>query len=335
MKYKSVVQTKIGSPEVLQVMENDLREPAAGEARIKILATTVGGTDLAYRTRATALTPHVPFVPGYEIVGVIDALGSGVKNFTVGDRVAALIGHGGYAEYINLAQQHLVPVPSSLDVATAVTLVLNYVTAYQILHREAKVKSGQQVLVIGASGGVGLALLELGRLAGLKMYGTASPSKHGLITSLGATPIDYHDPNWVEVIRKAVPEGFDSAFDGVGGNYYFDRCFGLLREGGKLVEYAIARGGWGGLLGGLAKIAWLNLLPNGRGVSFYGITAVYSTNKKPFMEDLPILFKMLADGQIKPVIAEKLPLLDAARGQILLESGKVSGNIVLLAPELL
>jgi NADPH:quinone reductase-like Zn-dependent oxidoreductase len=333
VKYKSVVVTKNGPPDVLKIVENDLREPAAGEARIKVLATSVGGTDLAYRSGVSPLAPRIPFVPGYEILGVIDALGAGVTNFAVGDRVAALTGHGGYAETIYLAKEHLVPVPPALDVAEAVTLILNYVTAYQMLHRVAKVKSGQRVLVVGASGGVGISLLELGRLAGLKMYGTASASKHGLLTGFGAIPIDYHTQDLVEVIRQAEPAGLDFVFDGVGGDY-FDRGFGLLRKGGKLVEYAIARG-WSGLLFGLAKIALWNLLPNGRSVTFYGISALYATDKRPFMEDLSVLFKMLADGQIKPVIAEKLPLLDAARGHALLESGKVSGNIVLLAPELL
>jgi NADPH:quinone reductase-like Zn-dependent oxidoreductase len=333
MKYKSVVVTKYGSPDVLQVAENELREPAAGEARIKVLATSVGGTDLVYRIGASPLAPRIPFVPGYEILGAIDALGAGVTNFAIGDRVAALTGHGGYAEYITLAKDRLVPVPSSLEAAEAVTLILNYATAYQMLHRVAKVKSGQRILVIGASGGVGISLLELGRLAGLKMYGTASASKQSLLTSFGATPVDYHNPDWAEFIRQVEPGGLDFVFDGVGGDY-FDQGFGLLRKGGKLVEYAIARG-WGGMLFGLGKIALWNLLPNGRSVTFYGISALYATNKKPFMEDLPLLFNMLANGKIKPLIAEKLPLLDAAHGHALLESGKVSGNIVLLAPELL
>ncbi|HVP20773.1 MAG TPA: medium chain dehydrogenase/reductase family protein [Anaerolineaceae bacterium] len=333
MKYKSVVVTQKGAPDVLKIVENDLREPAAGEARIKVLATSVGGTDIAYRNGTSPLAPKIPFVPGYEILGIVDALGAGVANIAVGDRVAALTGHGGNSEYIYLAKEHLVPVPPSLDAAEAVILVLNYVTAYQMLHRIAKVKAGDKVLVVGASGGVGTALLELGKLANLKMYGTASTSKHSLLTRYGAIPIDYHSQDFVQAIRQAEPAGLDFVFDGVGGDY-FERSFGLLRKGGKLVEFAIARG-WSGLVFGLARIALLNLLPNGKSVAFYGISAVYASNKRPFMEDLPLLFKMLSEGQIKPVIAEKLPFLETARGHALLENGKVSGNIVLLAPELI
>jgi len=333
MKYNSVVVTKKGGPDVLQVVENELRQPAASEARIKVLATSIGGTDLAYRSGISPLAPRIPFVLGYEIVGAVDALGEGVTGFSVGDRVAALIGHGAYAEYINLPQEHLVPVPPTLDPAEATTLVLNYATAYQILQRVAKVKRGQSMLVIGASGGVGLALLELGRLAGLKMYGTASGSKHAVIRQFGATPVDYHTPDWPAEIRKAEPGGLDFVIDGVGGEY-FDLGFGLLRKGGKLVEYGIAHG-WSGLVGGLLKIALWNLLPNGRSVTFFGISAQYATDKKPFKEDLATLFKMLGDGQIKPLIAQKLPLLDAAKGHTLNESGKVCGNVVLMSPDLL
>ena len=192
MKYKSITVTKRGSPEVLQIVENDLRPPAAGEARIRVLATGVGRTDINYRYGYSPFSPRVPFVPGYEIMGVVDAVGERVTQVVVGDRVAALTGHGGYSEVIYLGQEHLVPVPQSLDPAEVVTVILNYVSAYQMLHRVAKVRAGDKTLMIGASGGVGTALLQLGRLAGLKMFGTASLSKHHVLTELGAIPIDYH-----------------------------------------------------------------------------------------------------------------------------------------------
>jgi NADPH:quinone reductase-like Zn-dependent oxidoreductase len=110
MKYKSVIVTRKGSSEVLKIIENDLRTPAAGETRIKILATCVGRTDIGYRNGDLSFAPKIPFVPGYEILGVIDAVGEGVTNVDVGDRVAALIGHGGYSEYVYLGKEHLVQV---------------------------------------------------------------------------------------------------------------------------------------------------------------------------------------------------------------------------------
>jgi NADPH:quinone reductase-like Zn-dependent oxidoreductase len=331
MKYKSVVVTRRGSPEVFKIVENDLRAPSAGEVRIKVLATCVGRTDVSYRY-GNAFAPKIPFVPGYEIVGVVDATGEGVITVTVGDRVAALIGHGGYAEYIFLGQEHLVHVPATLDPAEVATLVLNYVTAYQMLHRTAKVKAGDRVLIIGASGGVGTALLQLGKLAGLRMYGIASRSKHNVLTELGAIPIDYHTQDFVDVIRQAEPNGLDCVFDGMGGDTS-ERGFAVLGRGGKLVGYVPSPGFWALLLG-LAKIALLNLLPNGKSVAFYGISELYRRDKRPFMDDLAALFKLLEAGQIKPIIAAKFPILEAAQANTLLESGSVVGNVVLVSPEL-
>ena len=326
MKYKSVVVTRKGGPEVLQVVENDLRLPTANEVRIKVIATGVGRTDINYRYGLSPFAPKVPFVPGYEVMGVVDAIGKGVT------RVAALIGHGGYTEVIYLNQEHLAPVPSSLDPADVVTVVLNYVSAYQMLHRVAKVKAGDKVLVNGASGGMGTALLELGKLAGLKMYGTASRNKHNILTQFGAIPIDYHTEDFVDAIRQAEPDGLDFVFDGVGGKQG-DRTLSILRNGGKLVAYT-APTGWMSMVQDALKLMKINLFTR-KSAEFYGITVLYLRDKKPFMEDLPKLFKLLEDGKIKPVIAEKFPLLEARKANELLESGQVTGNLVLLSSEFL
>jgi NADPH:quinone reductase-like Zn-dependent oxidoreductase len=329
MKYKSVIVTRKGAPEVLQIIENDLRIPLSGEARIKVLATCVGRTDIGYRKGDLSFAPKIPFVPGYEILGVVDAVGKDVTNVAVGDRVAALIGHGGYSEYIYLGKEHLVRVPETLDPAEAITLVLNYVTAYQMLHRSVQVKAGDKVLIIGASGGVGTALLQLGKLANLTMYGTASHSKHNTLTELGAIPIDYHTQDFVDVICHAEPDGLDFVFDGMGGDYA-ERGLEVLRKGGMLVEYAPSAGFFA-LLRGLAKLALVNLRPSGKSVQSYGISALYRMDKRPFMDDLHVLFNLLEEGKIKPIIAKKFPILEAAKANEMLENGQIIGNIVLLA----
>ena len=329
MKYKSVVATKRGGPEVLQIVENDLREPVTGEVRIRVLATGVGRTDVNYRYGYSPFSPKVPFVPGYEIMGVVDAVGADVKEFAVGDRVAALTGHGGYTEMIYLREERLVRVPESLEPAEVATLVLNYVSAWQMLHRVAKVKAGDKVLLIGASGGVGTALLQLGKLAGLKMYGTASPDKHYILNEFGANPIDYHSQDFVELLHKTEPEGIDFVFDGIGGADS-DRGLAVLRRGGKLVAYAPANG-LGMLLKGALQLVTVNLQSNGKKAESYGISALDARDQKPFMEDLPLLFKLLAEGKIKPVISVKLHILEAAKANELLENGHVIGNIVLIA----
>ena len=215
MGYKSVSVTKRGGPEVLQVIENDLRAPSAGEARIKILAAAVCRPDITVRTgeslySGTPLGQKIPFVPGYASTGVVEAVGEGVAEVAVGDRVGALTVVGGYAEYLYWKSERLIPVPPTLDPAEAVTLILNYLVAYQTLHRSAKVKAGAKALIIGASGGIGTALLQLGQLANLSLYGLASTSKHHILTEYGATPIDYRTQDFVEVIRQTEPNGLDA-----------------------------------------------------------------------------------------------------------------------------
>ena len=332
MTFKSVIITKRGSPEVLKVVENDLREPALGEARIRMLAVGVGLTDVVMRRGFYPFAPRLPFAPGYEIVGVVEALGSGVTRAQVGDTVTAFTVTGGYSEYIYLNEEHLVQVPAGLDPAEAVTLPLNYVTAYQIMHRLAKVKAGDKVLITGASGGVGTAFLQLGKLAGLKMYGTASPGKHHLLTELGAIPIDYKSQDFVEFIREREPEGLDFVFDSVGDDF-IQRGFRVLRKGGKLVD--LANHGLRPLLIGLTKLWFLNLLPNGKSAKFYGITPTYRKDKRTILEDMGVLLELLRQRKIKPVIARKFAILDAAKANELLETGSVSGKLVLMSPELL
>jgi NADPH:quinone reductase-like Zn-dependent oxidoreductase len=332
MKYKSVIVTKRGGPEVLQVIENDLRTPSTGEVRVKILAAPVCGPDVQARYGQTPIAPKIPFVPGYAVIGIVDAVGAGVTNAAVGDRVAALTIFGGYAEYIYLGQEQLIPVPDTLDPADAATMILNYIVAYQTLHRSAKVKAGDKVLIIGASGGVGTALLQLGKLANLKMYGIASQSKHHILTEYGATPIDYHTQDFVEVIHQAEPNGLDAVFDGMVWGY-LDRGFSLLRRGGTWVQYGNPLS-FSGLLRLLGKLILFNVLPNGRSLKLYG-TTTSKFGRGRFLEDWATLFKLLEEGKIKPVIMEKFSILEAAQANELLESGEVVGNIVLLAPELL
>jgi NADPH:quinone reductase-like Zn-dependent oxidoreductase len=332
MCYKSVIVPERGGPDVLQVVENELRPPSPGEAKIKVLATPVCLPDVQARYGQTPIAPKVPFVPGYAIIGDVDAVGDAVADAAVGDRVAALTIMGGYAEYIYLGEGALIPVPGRLDPAEAVTLILNYIVAYQTLHRSAKVQPGDRVLIIGASGGVGTALLQLGKLAKASMYGIASESKHGIVTDYGATPIDYHTQDFVEVIRQAEPGGLDAVFDSMVWGY-LDRGFSLLRRGGTWVQYGNPLS-LPGLLRLLAKLIWLNLLPNGRSLKLYG-TSTSKFGRQRYLEDWATLFQLLEDGMIEPVIAERYPILEAAQANALLESGQVTGTVVLLSPELL
>lgn len=330
--YKSVAVTARGGPEVLQVVEKTLRPPSSGEARVKVLATPVCLPDIQARYGETPVALKVPFVPGYAIVGDVDALGDKVSDFAVGDRAAALTVSGGYAEYAYVDADLLIPVPVSLDPAEVATLMLNYIVAYQTMHRSAKVTAGQKVLIIGASGGVGTAYLDLGRAAELTMYGIASKRKHGTLIEYGATPIDYHTQDFVEVLREAEPGGIDAVFDGMGGEYV-SRGFSLLRRGGTWVQYGNPLS-FRGLLQALSRLVVLNLKPDGRSFKLYG-TTTSKFGRGPFLEDWPRLFKMLEERKIEPIIMAKHPILEAARANERLESGSVAGNIVLVTPDLL
>jgi NADPH:quinone reductase-like Zn-dependent oxidoreductase len=330
MTYKSVVATRRGGPEVLQVTENELRPPSAGEARIRILAVPVVQDDVAVRKGERPFLPRMPFTPGYAFLGVVDAVGEGVTAVAVGDRVAALTNYGGYAETIAWDAEELVHVPETLDPAKAVVLILNYLVAQQILHRVARVEPGDKVLIVGASGGVGTAFLELGRLAGLKMYGLASPRKHVVLRKYGATPIDYHTQDVMEVIRQAEPEGLNFVFNGM-AEEYVEPGLALLRRGGVLVHYGGPQS-FSGFLLLIGKLALYTLLPNGKSIKGYGTHRVDVSQRK---EDWTQLFKLLEETKIDPIVAETFPILEARAANELLESGQVIGNVVLLAPELM
>ena len=289
MKFKKVVVSKRGGPETLRISEEDMREPSPGEVRVRILATPVCMPDVQARYGKSPFKPNVPFVPGYAVIGVVDAIGPEKRHFSqnthqysVGDQVAALTVFGGYAEYIYIAKNQLIPVPAGLDLAEATILILNYIVAYQCLHRAARVKSGDKVLIIGASGGIGTAFLQLGRLAGLKMYGLASQNKHAILAEYGAIPIDYRTQDFVEILRQAEPNGLDAVFDGMGGDY-FDRGISVLSHSGVFVEYGNPLS-LPGLLKLLGKTILTNLLSNGKTARVYG-TTTSQFGRKPFLED--------------------------------------------------
>jgi NADPH:quinone reductase-like Zn-dependent oxidoreductase len=335
VKNARVVIISKGGPEVLKYVEDNLSVPGPGQVRVKNLASGVAYADVLMRHGLYPKTPSIPFAPGYDIVGDIDALGPGVTQFSLGQRVAALTMIGGYAQFTLVPVAHLVPVPDQLDPVEAVSLVLNYVTAYQMIHRLAQLRERQCLLVHGAAGGVGTAALQLGRISGLQMFGTASKPKHELVSSLGATPIDYRSEDFVERIGQLAPGGVDCVLDPIGGKNWL-ASYRCLRAGGTLACYgassAVAEGKLSAGLG-FATLALLKLIPDGKRARWYNIKTLRDTHPDWFREDLPKLFNLLRERKVKPVIAAKLPLREAARANEMLEKAQVSGKIVLLPQE--
>jgi NADPH:quinone reductase-like Zn-dependent oxidoreductase len=359
---KRVVVGHFGGPEVLRVVEDEIPRPGPGEARIRVLAAGVSLTDAQLRAGTYLGVPNPPFTPGYEVVGVVDDLGSRCSRLHVGNRVAALTAYGGYAEYVCVPEVEAVDVPEGLDPAEVVGLVLTYGTAYQMLHRSAHVQAGESVLVHGAAGRVGVAVLELGALAGLRLYGTASDRDRAAVERLGAVAIDYRHEDFLARVRQLTGDGVDVVLDGIGGTTSI-RSFRALRPGGRLVVYGhyamLARGrtspwrwaaGWAGWYGTTATVALWGLLDPRRKVMAYRIQRLRDSrqmlpvsgrrparlvgggprNPQWFREDLGVLLELLAADKIHPVVAERLPLAEARRAHELLGQSAAKGKLVLV-----
>ncbi len=344
MKHTRILVTHYGGPEAIEVLEEERPEPKAGEVRVRVQAAGVALPDVMAREGIHPETPRVPFTPGWDLVGVVDRLGEGVSGIEPGRTVAAMPIHGAYAEYVCLPQRELVPVPAGLDPAEAVSLVLNSITAYQMMHRSAKVEPGQRALIHGASGGVGTALLQLGRLAGLEMFGTCSARGAKAVTDQGGVPIDYRNQDFVAEIRRLTGEGVDVVFDPIGGSHLW-QSRRALRPGGKVVGYGnttslrgegmgSGRTGRRNRLHGIPIYAlyiaggWL--LPGRRRVIPYSIQTLKRLKPEWFREDLLALLALLQERKIKPIVAARFPLAEARRAHELLEKGGVVGKIVLV-----
>jgi NADPH:quinone reductase len=321
--------TRKGGPEALQVVELPLQPAEWGQLRVRVRAAGVGATDVIMLAGNYPFAPKIPFVPGYEVVGEVDGIGAGVTGFALGQRVAALTVYGGFAESFTREAEHFLPVPSGISDGDAAAVILNYVTAWQMIHRVGKVQPGETALVTGAAGGVGIAALQLLRLAGAKTYGAASAAKHATVQSFGAVPIDYRAGPIDRLVRAKEPGGVDYVFDAVGGAN-IGRCIGALRRGGMVVGF-----GFMGAPGILPKVAmfsnlFIGAFLRGRRGKFYGITALYRKDPKPFREDLPKIFALLAEKKIDPLVTRTFPLLAAKEAVELLAAGSVEGKVVLV-----
>jgi NADPH:quinone reductase len=326
--YRAVMLTKKGGPKVLQVVELPIEPPGPRQLRVRVRAAGVGSTDLIMLAGNYRYAPKIPFVPGYEVAGVVEAIGPDVTGFEVGQRVAELTVYGGFAELLVREAEHFLPIPDGVSDREAAAVILNYVTAWQMMHRVAKVRPGQTALVTGAAGGVGTAALQLLRLAGVKAYGAASAPKHDTLRSLGATPIDYRVGSIDRLTRALEPEGVDYVFDAVGGAN-IGPCIGALRRGGTLVGFGFM--GATGMLSQLAMFAniFLGARLRGRLGKFYGITMLYRKDAKPLREDLAKIFGLLVEKKIDPLVNRTFPLLEARKALELLAAGSVEGKIVL------
>jgi NADPH:quinone reductase-like Zn-dependent oxidoreductase len=344
VRHTRIIVTNYGGPDALRVIEEECPEPKDGEVRVRVLAAGVSLPDVLAREGVHPETPRVPYTPGWDLVGVVDQIGANVSGFELGQTVAAMPISGCYAQYVCLPQRKFIAVPAGLDAAEAVAVVLNYITAYQMLYRSANVKPRQRVLIHGASGGVGTALLQLGRLAGAEMYGTCSAQAMDVVKELGATPIDYRNSDFVHEIHHFTGDGVDAVFDGIGGDNLW-RSREALREGGRVVVYGFQAKLQGGRMASgtpsgrhpireSAILGWYILqnwfLPGRKSMVPYSIQWLMRLKPAWFRHDLLTLFDLLQQKKIKPLIAQRLPLRQARHAHELLGSGGVFGKIVLV-----
>jgi len=335
-----VVQLRhFGGPEGLEVVDAPMPVARGGEVRVRVLASGLEYTDVVIRRHLYPQTMHrrPPFVLGYAVVGEIEQLGDGVTGFQLGDRVADMTVLGSNAAYRTLRAEDVVRVPAGLDAAEAAALILSWTTAHQLLHRAARVQRGQRVLVQGAAGAVGQALLVLGRIAGLELWGTARGEHAPLIREFGATAIDYRREDFTRVL----PGGFDVVFDGIGEDDY-RRSFAALKPGGLLCAYGYTANvdAQHRLLSTLAWLArvylrrrLLSWLPGGKRLRLYSINAMRARHRAWFREDLERLFGLLETGVIRPRVSERVSFDEVAEAHRRLEAGGLDGKLV-LCPDL-
>lgn len=316
---------------------NELSQPAAGHVIVRVEASGISFAEQAMRRDRYPGQPAFPFVPGYDLVGTVVAIGPDVDASWMGKRVAALTKTGGWASYSLRSATELLLVPDGVDPAEAEALVVNGLTAWQMLHRKANIRAGQTIVVHGANGGVGTTLVQLALHAGVRVIGLASRRHHAILKEQGVEPIDYTDPAWAERIRQLAPDGVDAVFDNVGGAG-ITQSFRLLKPGGTLVSYAIAsamlttKSMLVNFVNLIAQLTWWNLLPNGRKALFYDVMA--GRGSKAFQtrsqDDFAQIMSLLARGVLTPRIAARFPLDHIQQAMELAESRTAYGKVILI-----
>lgn len=330
---RAVVVQAYGGAEALSLESRSEPAPGLGEVRI---ATTRAGVAFGDTLRRQGLVGarRPPFVPGYDVVGRIAALGLGVSGWAVGDRVAAFVEYGGYAEAVCAGADVLVRVPDGLDDTTAVALVLNYGTAIQMIRHAGGLSRGMSLVVTSAAGGVGAAVLDLAKAFGIRAVGLASSGKLDIVRLNGGLPVDATSPDLVRQVRSVLgPGGADVVLDGIGGGHLW-RSRRMAKRNGKVVLFGVAgvvargRKRRLGLLPTAFNLMAMRML-GGPEVVAYVSTQEHARRRDRFMSDLRDVFALAAAGRLHPLVARTVPLEQAAQAHRDLEAGAVVGKLVL------
>jgi len=307
---------------------------AADRSRTQLQVCVEMPADPTLRRQGLAGASRPPFTPGYDVAGRIAALGPGATNWSIGDRVVAYTEYGGYAEAVCVAAEGLARIPDRLDDTTAVALVLNYGTAFQMLRHVAQAEPGNAIVVTGAAGGVGTAVLDVARALGVTAVGLASVAKHDIVRSFCAAPVDDRSPDVVARVRDALGgRGANAVFDGIGGGHLW-RSRAMADPRGLIVLFGVAgsvergRKRMLGLAPTVVSLAGMRLLAGPR-VRLYASAAEQGKRRVRYGANVAELLGMAADGQLKPLIHKEISLGEAVEAHRELEHGSVFGKIVI------
>jgi NADPH:quinone reductase-like Zn-dependent oxidoreductase len=328
-----------GGPEVLELREGMAPEPKPGEARIRVETVGVAFPDTLIRTQTMVPPDIYPVTPGYDAAGIVEKLGEGVTDIAIGQRVIRVSaeGEGGYATMLCHPAADLVVVPDGVEPGAAVSVGMNGIMAYQMVHRLARVSSGERVLIHGAAGGIGHLMAQLCRMAGAAVYGTASGRKQDVVASLGATPIDYQNEDVEARIRELAGDGVDVVFDCVGGEHV-QRSLRMLRITGRLIAY----GSMGYMSGGQRNDelyrqyqdnppTWSlrDLYRSNKLITAYTFYLMKTQQPDWFRADLAAMLELVAQRRLTPIIGARVPFSEVRRAHELADASAVSGKIVL------
>jgi NADPH:quinone reductase-like Zn-dependent oxidoreductase len=336
MRNERIVVPHRGGPKVLKVVADDVGPPQAGEVLIRVKTAGVSFADALVRE---GVYPGVklPVTPGYDVVGEVESVANEVTGFRRGDPVAAMTIVGGYTRYLCVPAKYVVRVPDGLESGAAVSVILNYLTAFQMIRRCTHVVAGDFVLVHGAAGGVGTALLQLALVGKLRAFGTASGAKLGLVKQLGAVPIDSVQEDFVSRVRQETGDGVAAAFDFLAG-FHARRSYDALRSAGTLVCYGASGVTKNGRVNPFKAMLTLlrdpsfkpiALLGSNKGCVGYNAPQWRDARPAMYAEDLATLFEYLREGRIAPIIGARFPLEQAGAAHELLNRRGVAGKIVL------
>ena len=328
---KAMLSNAPGGPETLVLTEMQIPEPGVGEIRISVKAAGVNFPDLLIIQDLYQHKPPRPFAPGSEVSGIVDAVGQGVDNFEVGDRVWALpAGHGGFVTHINVESSSAVKIPDAMPFEDAASFIYTYGTSHYALRGRAALKAGETLLILGAAGGVGTAAVDIGKALGARVIAAvSSEEKAAFCGRMGADEVIVYQREMDRDAQKALSgrikeitgrKGVDVAFDAVGGDYA-EPCIRAMAWNGRFLVVGFAAG--------IPKIPLnLTLL---KSCQIVGVYWGPFTRRDPAQHGVyqAELFDMYAIGKVRPQITGSFPLRDAAKALELVQQRRVLGNVVL------